>query len=84
MTYFNFKYIYLIIVTYDIGALFSDITETSLCIGLARVGSETQKILACSLKDMSQTNLGGPLHSLIIAGPHLHPLELEYLEQFKV
>lgn len=60
------------------------IDENNLCVGLARVGSETQRIVACSLKEMSEFDLGGPLHSLIIVGPHLHPLEIEYLEQFKI
>lgn len=58
-------------------------TGDSLCVGLARVGSKNQKILACSLEKMCTVDLGGPLHSLIIASPELHPLELEYLEQFK-
>lgn len=49
--------------------------------GLARVGSLEQKVYAAPLSEMSQTNLGPPLHSLIIAG-RLQPLEIEYLEQF--
>lgn len=61
-----------------------DITEDNLCIGLARVGSENQKIIACSLRDMSEVDLGGPLHSLVIAGPILHPLEEEYLRKFRL
>ncbi|XP_066149585.1 diphthine methyl ester synthase [Euwallacea fornicatus] len=62
----------------------TEITPDSLCIGLARVGSETQKIAACSLQSMTRVELGGPLHSLIIPGPELHPLEEEYLEKFKL
>ncbi|XP_066249117.1 diphthine methyl ester synthase [Euwallacea similis] len=62
----------------------AEITPDSLCIGLARVGSETQKITACSLKAMTQVKLGEPLHSLIIPGPQLHPLEQEYLTKFKL
>ncbi|KAJ8964611.1 hypothetical protein NQ314_004751 [Rhamnusium bicolor] len=60
------------------------VAEDSLCIGLARVGSDNQEIVACSLKEMAEFDLGGPLHSLIIVGPILHPLETEYLEQFKI
>lgn len=63
---------------------FSEVTEDTLCIGLARIGSEDQQIAACSLKQMAGLDLGEPLHSLIIAGPHLHPLETEYLQQFKI
>lgn len=60
------------------------ITEDSLCVGLARIGSETQQIVACSLREMAKFDLGGPLHSLIVVGPNLHPLESEFLEQFKL
>ncbi|XP_021923092.1 diphthine methyl ester synthase isoform X2 [Zootermopsis nevadensis] len=56
-------------------------TGTTLCVGVARVGSDTQQILACTLQEMKDADLGPPLHSLIIAG-HLHPLEVEYLTQF--
>lgn len=60
------------------------ITPHNLSIGLSRVGSETQQIVACSLIDMSKTDLGGPLHSLIIPAPELHPLEEEYVAKFKL
>lgn len=61
----------------------SVITESNLVVGLARVGSEDQRILACSLARMSQTDLGPPLHSLVICSRELHPLEIEFLEQFQ-
>ncbi|XP_019870422.2 diphthine methyl ester synthase [Aethina tumida] len=60
------------------------VTEDSLCIGLARVGSDSQQLVTCSLKAMANVDLGGPLHSMIIAGPVLHPLETDYIEQFKI
>ncbi|KAI4468615.1 diphthine synthase [Holotrichia oblita] len=63
--------------------IFIGVTSDSLCIGLARVGSDTQKIVSCSLERMAEYDLGGPLHSLIIVGPNLHPLEVDYLEHFK-
>nr|CAD7198215.1 unnamed protein product [Timema douglasi] len=56
-------------------------TEKTLCVGVARVGSPSQKIVACSLEEMRTTDLGSPLHSLVIVG-RLQPLELEYLVQF--
>ncbi|KAG5867776.1 hypothetical protein JTB14_036097 [Gonioctena quinquepunctata] len=58
------------------------ITEDTLCVGLARVGSETQQIVTTSLEKMVKVDLGGPLHSLVIVGPTIHPLEKEYLDQF--
>lgn len=57
-------------------------TENSLFVGLARVGHDTQAIKACSLKQMAETDLGEPLHSLILPAKKLHPLEIEYLQQF--
>lgn len=57
-------------------------TENSLFVGLARVGHDTQAIKACSLKEMAEVDLGAPLHSLILPAKKLHPLEIEYLQQF--
>lgn len=57
-------------------------TEQSLFVGVARVGHATQQIIACSLEKMKEFDLGPPLHSLILPAKHLHPLEIEYLEQF--
>ncbi|XP_063991674.1 diphthine methyl ester synthase [Diachasmimorpha longicaudata] len=57
-------------------------TEDSLVIGLSRVGAPDQKIVACSLSEMRSTDLGAPLHCLVIPSRHLHPLESEYLLQF--
>lgn len=62
----------------------TEITEDSLCVGLAKVGSDSQKITVCSLKEMTGVDLGGPLHSLIIPAFDLHPLETEYLQKFKL
>nr|CAD7429307.1 unnamed protein product [Timema monikensis] len=56
-------------------------SEKTVCVGVARVGSPSQKIVACSLEEMRTTDLGSPLHSLVIAG-RIQPLELEYLVQF--
>jgi diphthine methyl ester synthase len=55
--------------------------KDSLVVGLARVGSETQKIVACSLTKMAELDIGEPLHCLVVPG-ELHPLEEEYLEQY--
>lgn len=62
----------------------SQITGLNLAIGLARIGSEKQKIVACTLEQMVQLDLGSPLHSLIISAKELHPLELEFLQQFRI
>lgn len=58
-----------------------DLNEMTSCVGLARVGSVTQKIKCCSLELMSKVDFGLPLHTLIIPG-NLHPLEQEMLDLF--
>ncbi|XP_037008919.2 diphthine methyl ester synthase isoform X2 [Artibeus jamaicensis] len=60
------------------------VTEDTLCVGLARVGAEDQRIAAGTLLQMCTVDLGGPLHSLVITGGSLHPLEAEMLSLFPV
>ncbi|GLV39599.1 Diphthamide methyltransferase [Carabus blaptoides fortunei] len=62
----------------------SVLVEENRCVGVARVGSSTQQIKVCSLKDMQTLDLGTPLHSLVIPARELHPLEDDYLRQFVV
>ncbi|KAL6008269.1 hypothetical protein ACLOJK_033775 [Asimina triloba] len=52
--------------------------EESLCVGIARLGSEDQKIVAGSMKDLQAVDFGPPLHCLVIVGK-THPLEDEML-----
>lgn len=61
----------------------TEITEDTICVGLARVGAPDQKIASGTLSQMSSVELGGPLHSLIVTGT-MHPLELEMLKLFSV
>lgn len=58
------------------------LNELSLCVGLARVGHDSQSIIVNTLREMSQTDLGGPLHSLVIPAKEMHPLEVEFLQQY--
>nr|XP_032660845.1 LOW QUALITY PROTEIN: diphthine methyl ester synthase [Chelonoidis abingdonii] len=60
-----------------------EVTENTLCVGLARVGAVDQKIASGTLQQMSTVELGGPLHSMIIAG-NMHPLEIDMLKLFAV
>ncbi|XP_036907207.1 diphthine methyl ester synthase isoform X1 [Sturnira hondurensis] len=60
------------------------VTEDTLCVGLARVGAEDQRIAAGTLQQMCTVDLGGPLHSLVVTGGSLHPLETEMLSLFPV
>jgi diphthine synthase len=54
-----------------------------MCVGVARIGQSSQKIVAGSLQELSTVDFGPPLHSLIICG-ELHPVEREYLSFYKV
>ncbi|NXV71894.1 DPH5 synthase, partial [Atlantisia rogersi] len=60
-----------------------EVTENTVCVGLARVGAPDQQIASGTLSQMSTVELGGPLHSLVITGT-MHPLELEMLQLFSV
>lgn len=55
----------------------------TLCIGLARMGQPTQTMVAGTLEELSQVDLGRPLHSLIICG-ELHDLELDVVKEFLI
>lgn len=61
--------------------LLSAFKEDTVCVGLARVGSENQTIIAATFKEMTTVDIGGPLHSFIIPG-ELHPLEKDMLKLF--
>lgn len=57
------------------------IKEETIAIGLARVGRDNQEIRVDTIKNLAESDLGSPLHSLVIAGK-LHPLEIEFLRLF--
>lgn len=57
------------------------ITEDTLAVGLARVGRDDQVLRVDTVKNLSEADLGEPLHSMIIAGK-LHPLEVDFLKIF--
>lgn len=57
------------------------IDENVICVGLARVGRDDQIIVVDSLKNLADSDLGQPLHSMIVVGK-LHPLEIEFIEIF--
>ena len=57
--------------------------KTTLCVGLARLGQETQQIVAGTMEELLEVDFGAPLHSFIICG-HCHELELEVLKEFLV
>ena len=54
------------------------LSDPSLGIALARLGSTSEKIVVDSLENLRKENLGPPPHSLIIPG-YLHPIEKDAL-----
>lgn len=56
--------------------------EDTVCVGLARLGTDTQKIIAGSMKELLGVDFGAPLHSLVIAGI-THVMEEEFLSFYK-
>ena len=57
---------------------FSAYDETTICVGLARLGNTTQKIVSGRMKDLIKVEFGPPLHCLVIPGK-THPMEEEML-----
>jgi diphthine synthase len=56
----------------------------SLAVGLARVGADNQKLAAGTLEELSQTDIGPPLHCLILLGRRTHELERDYIREFAI
>ena len=57
------------------------ITDSTIIIGIARLGTESQKIIAGKLKDIEKKDFGGPLHSIIVPGK-LHDMEKQMLHSY--
>jgi len=60
---------------------------TTLALSLSRIGTSTQRIISGTLAELASLppgEFGAPLHSVVIVGKRLHPLELEYAGQFCV
>lgn len=55
-----------------------------LAVGVARLGSEGEKIVAGTLEELSSVDLGKPLHSLCLCGTKMHEMEWEYVREFAV
>lgn len=62
---------------------FSPVLVQIQCIGLARLGSESQMIVAGPRKQLLDVDFGEPLRYLIIAGGN-HPLEQEKLDFYRL
>ncbi|KAK3724439.1 diphthine synthase [Vermiconidia calcicola] len=58
--------------------------KEALAVGVARLGSEEQQIVAGTLEELSNADLGKPLHSLVLCGKKMHEMEWEYVRGFAV
>ncbi|KAI9663327.1 MAG: diphthine synthase [Alyxoria varia] len=56
----------------------------SLAVGVARLGADSQKMAAGTLKELSEVDIGPPLHSLILLGKRTHDLEKDFIREFAV
>lgn len=58
-------------------------TKDTLCVGMARVGCDDQRIIAGTMEELKDIDFGKPLHSFIIAGK-MHILEADMLKFYAV
>jgi diphthine synthase len=58
--------------------------EGSLTVGVARVGSEEQRVVSGTLRELCAVDMGRPLHSLVLVGCRVHDLEREVLREWAV
>ncbi|KAL2003152.1 hypothetical protein VTN02DRAFT_4847 [Thermoascus thermophilus] len=56
----------------------------SLAVGAARVGAADQKLVAGTLKELTEVDMGPPLHSLVLLGRRTHDLERDFIREFAV
>ena len=56
----------------------------SLAVGVARLGAKDQRIATGTLEQLSQADLGPPLHSLVLIGKRTHYLERDYLKEYAI
>lgn len=56
----------------------------TLAVGVARIGATNQRMAAGTLKQLSETDLGPPLHSLVLLGRRTHYLERDFIREFAV
>ncbi|EOY32843.1 hypothetical protein QUC31_019237 [Theobroma cacao] len=57
--------------------------EDTACVGIARLGSEDQMIVAGTMRQLLMVDFGKPLHCLVMVG-QTHPVEDEMLEFYKI
>ncbi|KAL8718810.1 MAG: hypothetical protein Q9225_004094 [Loekoesia sp. 1 TL-2023] len=56
----------------------------SLAVGVARLGAYDQRMAAGTLKQLTEVDLGPPLHSLVLLGKRVHDMEQDYIREYAV
>jgi len=59
------------------------ITNDTKIFAVARLGAEDQLIKSGTVEEMLKCDLGGPLHSMVVAASQLHEVELEYYDLWR-
>mmetsp|Transcript_9222 Transcript_9222/g.16211 ORF Transcript_9222/g.16211 Transcript_9222/m.16211 type:complete len:295 (-) Transcript_9222:153-1037(-) len=59
------------------------LSRQTRCVGVARVGQATQRIVAGTMEELLDVDFGSPLHSLVIVG-ETHVIEEEMLALYQV
>lgn len=60
-----------------------NVDGSSYAVGVARVGSSTQQIVAATMAELQTIDFGAPLHSLVIAGD-IHACEKEHVQLYEL
>ncbi|KAL8663083.1 MAG: hypothetical protein Q9202_004120 [Teloschistes flavicans] len=55
-----------------------------VAVGIARLGAIDQRMAAGTLKQISEFDMGAPLHSLVLLGKRVHDLERDYLREYAI
>ncbi|KAL0206947.1 hypothetical protein P9112_012658 [Eukaryota sp. TZLM1-RC] len=58
------------------------ITDSTLFVGVARIGAKDQMIKAGDFNSVSTFDFGAPLHSLVVSSPERHVVEQDFVNAF--
>lgn len=58
--------------------------SSRLAIGCARIGTQTQQIVAGTLSELEHVDFGGPLHSLVLIGNRMHEMEAQFIRDYAI
>lgn len=56
----------------------------ALAVGIARAGAEDMLIVAGTLAQLAEVDMGRPLHSLVLVGKRMHEMERDFVREFAV